>query len=507
MRAPHGNFCGNPRIETPYPVAMSARLFNKLYHPLVLILALLPVSGHAQQSLPSLGDRISGTVSLEQEHRMGQQFLSQIRRSAPTIPDALLNNYLENISFKLAARSQLQDRRLSFIIIDSEEINAFAAPGGIIGVNTGLFLNARTEAEFASVMGHELAHVSQRHFARGIDQAQAGRVGQLAGLLASVLIMATSDGAHGATALTAAQGLAADQQLRFSRSNESEADRIGQDTMFNAGFDPRAQASMYEQLLAANRFGRRPPEFLLTHPLTESRIAESRSRANRYPERNYSQNLDYQIMRARVIAHYAQDKAGLVTDMQRQFELSSSDFSRDTNRYALAVAYWENEQYGEASVTLQPLLDKYPNRISLVVTQAEIYTKQREAGRAIEYLQRHLEINPNNHPLTMAYVDALIESRAYNEAGRVMEDHANVRSSDHHLWYQLAETWGQAGEISKVHQSRAEYFVLIGDYRSAREQLQFALRIESENDINPAEEARLRQKIRDIEAMQRELAG
>ncbi len=117
----------------------------------------------AQPDLPRLGDRISGTVSLDQEYLMGQQFLSQLRRGAPTIADALLNTYLEGISYRLAARSQLTDRRLSFVIIDSEEINAFAAPGGIIGVNTGLFLNASSEAEFASVMGHEIAHVSQRH--------------------------------------------------------------------------------------------------------------------------------------------------------------------------------------------------------------------------------------------------------------------------------------------------------------------------------------------------------
>jgi predicted Zn-dependent protease len=133
-----------------------------------------------QNALPSLGDRISGTVSLGQEYAMGQQFLSQIRRSAPTIPDALLNTYLESLTYKLASRSELQDHRLSFVIIDSQDLNAFAAPGGIIGVNTGLFLNAQTEAEFASVMAHEIAHVSQRHFARGVDDAQAGRVNQLA---------------------------------------------------------------------------------------------------------------------------------------------------------------------------------------------------------------------------------------------------------------------------------------------------------------------------------------
>ncbi len=460
-----------------------------------------------QANLPSLGDRISGTVSLDQEFRLGQQFLSQIRRSAPTVPDALLNSYLENISFKLAARSQLQDRRLSFVIIDSEEINAFAAPGGIIGVNTGLFLNARSEAEFASVMGHELAHVSQRHFARGIDQAQAGRFGQLAGLLASVLIMATSDAGQGAAALGAVQGVTMDQQLRFSRSNESEADRIGQDTMYAAGFDPRAQATMYEQLLAANRFGRRPPEFLLTHPLTESRIAESRSRASRYAPGDYSPNLEYQFMRARVVAHYARDKEALVADVERRLAESTAEFTQDANRYALAVAYWENEQYHAAEVTFAPLLQKYPNRISLVVTQSEIYTSQDEPYRAMEYLDRHLEINPNNHPLTMAYVEALIKARAYNEAAELMASHSRLRENDHHLWYQMAETWGQAGDISQVHQARAEYFVLVGDLRSAREQLQFALRIESENGASPAEEARLRQKIREVEERQRELSG
>ena len=215
----------------------------------------------AQNALPSLGDRISGTVSLEQEFAIGQQFLASVRRGAPTISDPLLNNYLENVTYKLASRSQLQDHRLSFVIIDSEELNAFAAPGGIIGVNTGLFLNAHTEAEFASVMAHEISHVSQRHFARGIDEAQAGRVPQMASLLASVIVMATSDAGHGAAALAAAQGRSLENQLRFSRSNEAEADRIGQDTMFNAGFDPEGMSSLFERLIAINRFGRfdRPP--------------------------------------------------------------------------------------------------------------------------------------------------------------------------------------------------------------------------------------------------------
>jgi predicted Zn-dependent protease len=472
---------------------------------MALILGLLtsfPVL--SQSNLPSLGDRISGTVSLNQEYEMGQQFLSQIRRSAPTIPDALLNDYLEFVTYRLASRSQLQDHRLSFVIIDSEELNAFAAPGGIIGVNTGLFINARTEAEFASVMAHEIAHVSQRHFARGVDEAASARIPQLGALLASVLIMATSDATHGTAAVTAAQGMAVENQLRFSRSNEAEADRIGQDTMYNAGFDPDAMSSLFERLLAANRFGRRPPEFLLSHPLTESRIADSRGRAVRYPGKEYTPNLEYQFMRERVVAHYATNKAALVADYRRRLEDSETRFDSQASRYALTVALYENEQYAEATATLAPLLQEFPNRISLVVTQAEIFTAQNEPGQAIAFLERHLEINPNNHPLTMAYVDALIEARNYQRAAEIMEQHTRVRSNDHHLWYQLAETWGQAGNIGKVHQARAEYYLLVGDLMRAREQLQFAIRVNTENSGSPAEEARLRQKIRDIETRQRE---
>ena len=481
-------------------------MFNSYIRALLIFgqTLVFAVSSYAQ-NLPSLGDRISGTVSLDQEYNMGQQFLAQIRRSAPTVPDALLISYLENVTYRLATHSQLQDHRLSFVIIDSEELNAFAAPGGIIGVNTGLFLNAQTEAEFASVMAHEIAHVSQRHFARRIDDAQAGQVAQIASLLASVLVMATSDASHGAAAITAVQGRAVENQLRFSRSNEAEADRIGQDNMYAAGLDPEAMGSLFERLNGLNRFRNRPPEFLLSHPVTESRIADARGRAVRYPPRQYGVSLEYQINRARVIGNYTEDKLGLITDAEERFREGGNEFALDVNRYQLVVAYYENKMYREASSALAPLLKKEPNRISYVVTQAEILTEQNEPGQALNFLQRHLEINPNNHALTIAYINALIQARNYAEAANLLETHTAFRNSDHHLWYQLAETWGQAGNVSKVHQARAEYYSLHYDFRNAREQLQFALRIETDNGSGPAELARLKEKVKEVERRQLEL--
>ena len=468
----------------------------------LLIAAFTPSLLSAQPALPSLGDRISGTVSIEQEYALGQQFLTSIRRSAPTIPDPMLNAYLESVTYKLASHSQLQDHRLSFVIIDSQALNAFAAPGGIIGVNTGLFLNAHTEAEFASVMAHEIAHVSQRHFARGVDEAKNSRIPGMAALLASVIIMATSDASHGTAAIAAVQGHALENQLRFSRSNETEADRVGQDTMFSAGFDPDGMSTLFERLLAINRFGRRPPEFLLSHPLTEARVSGSRGRASRYPSKQYSDNLEYQIVRARVLGHYATNKADLVLEYEHLLENSTIEVTREANSYALAIAYYENQQFAQASATLAPLLEKDPNRISYAVTQAEILTEQNEPRQAINFLQQHLAINPGNHALTIAYADALIEARSYTAAAEVMEQHSLSRPNDFQLWFKLAETQGQAGNISKVHQARAEYYRLMGDYQNARRQFRSALQIESDNGISPAEEARLRQKIEEIEKLQ-----
>jgi len=472
-----------------------------------LSLLLLCPAISAQNSLPSLGDRISGYVSMEQEHKLGREFLRSLRRSTPTISDPLLNNYLENLSYRLASKSELRDHRLAFIIVDSETINAFAVPGGVIGVNTGLFLNAETEGEFASVIAHELAHVSQRHFARRIEQAETARVGQMAALLASIVVMATSDAGHGQAALMATQGRALENQLRFSRSNEAEADRVGIKTLFDAGYDPDTMPMLFQRLAAANRYGTRPPEFLLSHPVTESRIADSRGRASRYPQRAYSEHLEYLLMRARVVTHYMPNKEDAIIEYQRLLDAADTEVSRNGARYGLAMAYWENSDYAMANDTLAPLLEKDPNRISYLVTQAEILTAQNEAGLAADFLQRYLMINPGNHPLTMAYADALIQSRRYQEAADILESHVKTRPEDYSIWYLIAETQGQAGDISKVHQARAEYFILVGDFRLARQQLQFALDIEASKPSNGAAAAAVQQRIRDLQALEAELAG
>ncbi|MBD3647060.1 MAG: M48 family metalloprotease, partial [Pseudomonadales bacterium] len=168
---------------------------------LTLILTLAPGAttwaGPNDQNLPRLGDSTSGIISLEQERKLGQEFLRSLRAQAPTVSDALLKDYLGHLIYRLASHSRLEDRRLDLIIIDHTELNAFAVPGGVVGVNKGMFLYAENEHEFSSILAHELAHLSQRHFARQVETGRKTSITSLAGMLAGIVLIATGSGDAG----------------------------------------------------------------------------------------------------------------------------------------------------------------------------------------------------------------------------------------------------------------------------------------------------------------------
>ena len=433
----------------------------------------------AQVRLPILGDAISGTISTQQEYEYGREFLRSARRQTPALSDPLIEEYVSNLTYKIAATSELTDHRLAFLMIDSEVLNAFAAPGGIVGVNAGLFLYAENEGEFASVLAHELAHISQRHYARNIEEQRNNRLPSMAGLLASLIIGAAAGGEAGQAALMTTQAIGIDNQLRFSRSNEEEADRIGIRNLYNAGFDPNDMAGMFEHMLRESSFSQRPPEFLSTHPLDERRIADSRNRANTLPAVNHVPNPEFLLMRERVILHYATDYEAEIEKRARELpQLNGAD--EDAARYGLALAQLKAGQHVLATESLDTLLRKEPARITYVMLAAEIAIAEEDFPRALDILERNLRINPGNHSLTMTYATVLTKAGRFQDAADVLEEHAIARPDDMQIWYDLAEVQGQAGNISKVHQARAEYFITIGDFAHAREQLNFAQGLEKD---------------------------
>ncbi len=443
----------------------------KLLRPTLLTLAVLIGQPAMANDLPSLGDSSSGIVSPEQEYQLGRAWLSLLRGQVPQLSDPLLKDYLERSVYRLAETSQLQDRRLEFVLLRSPQLNAFAAPGGIIGVNGGLFIHAQTEAEYASVMAHELAHLSQRHFARGLEAQKRMQLPLMAAMLAGVVAAAAGAGDAGIAAIVSTQAAAIQAQRRFSRQNEQEADRIGIVNLERAGYDPRAMPDMFGRLMRQYRYDQKPPEFLLTHPVSESRIADTRNRAEQYPQGGIQDSLRYQLMRARVDLQF-ESTPGL--SAKRFRAMLEEDESLDSARYGLALAQIRSAQLQEAAATLQPLLLKAPNEITYNLAQVELDITANRMGEAQKRIKQLLELYPDSYPVRQAHIDLLIKQSRLQEAEHELDRLVGARPRDPDVWYQVSEVRGLSGNILGLHQARAEFFALVGDYAQAIEQLDFA---------------------------------
>ncbi|MCB1653532.1 MAG: M48 family metallopeptidase [Pseudomonadales bacterium] len=443
--------------------------------PTLLTLACLLASPSFADDLPSLGDASSSIVSPQQEYQLGRAWLSMLRGQVAQLNDPQLKDYVETSVYKLVETSQVQDRRLEFILIDSPQLNAFAAPGGIIGVNGGLFLNAQTEGEYASVMAHELAHLSQRHFARGVEAQQRMQLPMMAALLAGIIVAASGAGDAGIAAIAGSQAAALQEQRRFSRQNEQEADRIGILNLEKAGYDPRSMPTMFERLMRQYRFDAKPPEFLLTHPVTESRVADARSRAEQLPTHAnlVQESLEYQLMRNRVRLAFDEEPSHAIKVFESELD-NKNDRVKTAAQYGLALAYAKAGQDSKANATLKPLLDSEPNRISYIVAFAEINSRSQSQSDVEALLRKHLALNPDNYALSMALARCLSAKQDYAAARSLLEKISQQRPNDPAVWFKLAEANGFTHNTIGIHLASAEYYILKGNMDQAMQQLDYA---------------------------------
>ncbi|WP_407315506.1 M48 family metalloprotease [Pseudomonas sp. nanlin1] len=446
--------------------------------PTLLTLACLLALPSQADDLPSLGDASSAIVSPQQEHELGRAWLAMLRGQVKQLSDPQLKDYVESSVYSLAETSQLQDRRLEFILIDSKELNAFAAPGGIVGVNGGLFLNAQTEGEYIGVLAHELAHLSQRHFARGVEAQQRMQVPMMAALLTGIVIAAAGGGDAGIAAIAGSQAAAIQEQRRFSRQNEQEADRIGIINMEKAGYDPRNMPNMFGRLMRLYGGSRRPPEFLLTHPVTESRIADTSNRAEQAPPGGKEDSPQYQLMRARTQLMY-EDTPGMAA---KQFRAQLEENPKsDTARYGLAIAQIKGGQLNEARENLKALLAKSPDGRTYNMAQIDLEITNNRLADAQQRLDRMRSLYPDSYPLNQQRVDLLLKQNRTADAEKALDDLLKSRPDDPDVWYLVAETRGLNNNIVGLHQARAEYFARVGDFSQAIQQLDFAKRRVADN--------------------------
>jgi predicted Zn-dependent protease len=464
----------------------------------LLLCCCVSASGFAaseELKLPNLGESSTSLFSAEFEHQIGRAWLRAFRRQAPTVDDPLLQDYLETLIYKLVNHSKLEDRRIEVVIVDNPTINAFAVPGGVIGIHNGLLMYAQSEDELATVLAHEIAHLSQRHFSRGVEHQKNQQPFTYAAMLASLVLLATVGGDAGMAAMSATQAVTMDSALRYSRGNESEADRVGMQTMVDAGLDPRAAPAMFNRMLQASRYagGNRMPEFMRTHPLSENRIADTSNRARQYPKQIRPPNLGFQLMRARVANHLADTPAEAIQKFRG--ELDGSPVSKEAAHYGLVLALTDAGRPDEASLELDSIWSKDSDRIEYIIADAEIQLARNQPEAAVNKLTAQLRLSPGNHALTMTYAKALMEAQQAHVAEEVLVAQSKINVGDPGLWYLLAEIQGLSGNIIGVHRSRAEYFILTGNLNQAEKQLTYALKLTHTDYVTTA---KINQRIRDI---------
>jgi beta-barrel assembly-enhancing protease len=441
---------------------------------LALVLMSTPIKS-ANITLPLLGDTSSGSISQQKEYELGRAWLKAYRSRINEHHDPLLTNYLEQLIYRLASRSQLQDRRLELIVVDNPTLNAFAVPGGVIGVHTGLFLFAKSEAQLSSVLAHEIAHLSQRHFARRLESRKKNQVANMAGLLASLVLAATIGSDAGMAGLTATQAMGRNESLRYSRQNEREADRLGLKTMLAAGIDPEAMSTMFEAMLKLTRYtGSQVPEFLRSHPLTENRVVDAKNKLSQLPKKEYSDNFEFHLIRARAIIAINNNPSLSIDHFKNELILSKNS---QAALYGASLAYISLGRYSEAKDAIDQLLKVLPNQLHYKMAEIELYRHQEKYDLAIEKTNQLLKYQPGSYPLRMSLAETYLKSNHFLKSEALLDSLAATHSENPEVWFLLAEIRGLAGNIPGVHMARAQYFILTGVFDQARDQLSYAKKL------------------------------
>ena len=458
--------------KTHREVPVKFRQIIALLSILLTLQAGAPVRVRADD-LPSIGDSSGSVISPEQEKKLGEAILRSARQQVHIIDDPEINAYLHSLGYQLAAHSDNPRQTFNFFVVQDPSINAFALPGGFIGVHSGLILAAESESELAAVLAHEMAHVTQRHMARAYENAGKLSIPTAAAILAAILISTRSSQA-GQAAMAATTAGNAQMQINFTRSNEQEADDVGIRVLADSGFDPRAMPAFFERLQRSARYySDTLPEFLSTHPVTTTRIAESRARAERYPRKAYPDSLGFQLMRARLRVITSSNPGRLVQDYAAQ--LKSGQYSNEAAwRYGYALSLDAAGRDDAAQKLLAALLAKDPERIAYIIALAQVEQDQKNSKAALRRLHDALDLYPDNGALTVNYVNALLEDRQPKTARDILQNYLRHTPGNPELYTLLARAAGDAGYPSEAHEAQAEYFYLNGDLDSAIIQLEKA---------------------------------
>ncbi len=459
----------------------------------LLCLALVPRS--YSQSLPDLGDSASADLSPVAEQKIGAQIMRDIRWHDPAyLRDAEVEDYLNALGDRLVSAGAGAGLPFEFFGVSDPSLNAFAMPGGKIGVHTGLIQAAQAESELAGVLSHEIAHVTQRHIARMVGQQ--GRTGML--MLASLLVAvlaAKSSAQVSQAAIMAGQAAGISTQLSYSRDFENEADRLGVQNLAAAGFDVRGMVSFFERLQKNSRlYENSAPAYLRTHPLTADRITEMEGRVMQMPYRQVPDSLDFQLVRAKL-------RVGERPSPELLGELEASarrEGATVAGHYALARAYLGMRRLADAEREMAAVRKLKPSSPMIEGLEADLLLARGDHAGAARVFREGLERFPQSRRLFYGEARALIDAGRPDEALGLLKAEILTTPNNGVLWDLRSRAESALGLRLAQHRSLGELYAIQGNYAAAAEQLTLA---QAAKDGDFFEHSAVDSRLREVRAL------
>ncbi len=435
-----------------------------------------PLQAQSTLDLPDLGDSSSRALSSDKEKEYSEGLLRQLRNYDFTLEDPELLEYLDTLAYRLVQASGRTETKFHFALVNVPIVNAFASPGGLVVVFSGMMLATETESELAGVVGHEIAHVTQRHIARAMESSMEDALPILIGALAlAMAARGTGDGSQ--AAMVGGMALLQQRQINFTRDNEYEADRVGIQTLAKAGFDPDGMGSFFARVGAIYRTqGEEVPEYLRTHPVTAARVAEAKSRAEKLRTGTQLTSLEFKLMRERMRVVSTTDLPATVryyVDNEKNEQHERID--PVALQYGLALARIRSGDFDKARTALQKLSDGEPTRLSYELALAEVDRQQHRFKAADERYRRLLKERPGHRVISIGYARAQIEQNT-KESGAMAVSTLRPLMKRFPDDPQLFELFARANQLSgdeiRAAEAYAQAFFLRGKFTDAMKQLE-----------------------------------
>ena len=426
--------------------------------------------------VPNIGTAGSLGISVPKEIAIGDFFMRTARSKMPIVDDPVLTEYVTTLGNRLLAHAANVNFPFEFFVVYDRNLNASAFLGGKVAINTGLFAYAQTEDEFASVIAHEISHVTQRHIARFIESTSMANQLSMAGLIGAVA-MSILNPAMGMAAVSTTVGAMAQSRINFTRDNEYEADRLGISLLYQAGLNPQGTVDMFRRLAAMQ--GNINPAFtlLIDHPLSEIRVAEAQNRVAQLERRKNSTNPDYDLARARIMVRYDGHKTpAQLQTLKQRLRVNGEHFNAVLQNYALALTCFELKQYDEAWGYLDKLPGHLDSNLFVLDLKTDLDLQSGKASAAIERLKPRYAREPLNQVLAVNLANAYAESKNYGQARKLLEDYLRRKPSDVVALNLLASVQQKQNDRCALLQTRGEVYALSAAYAQAINSYNNALR-------------------------------